>query len=671
MHTNAMGKKKSDDTLIARRFFEAKAFLDAETEALLVEHLATCNRLTRTLFARSIAQGLPAKDIYSRELSLKLAPELAALNVDQANIVSRSVVAMRRRAIGAAKFRAERATKLVNACQTKMDALESALTGLQGPRTPAEIDVGFARRQTGAQRIRAKIELHRAAKLEQMAIRRQAQHEVDSGLAPVCFGGAGLAAQRHGIGDMGCAFKTVAVWKASWECARDGTYFFEGNGVALGRNRNVKAEVSAGTASLRIRLSDASAERLMEGKARAAGISAEEFKASPNPNHGTARMACRFLGVELAALGKRQLERLSQLATALNLNGDDAVPVAWTISWAWETKPGGEVARRFKFHASWVEHRDVATRLDNGAVGFQVEGDQMHWAWVDRSGNPAKNRKAADGARLAWHGSMPIGSQLMPERRRLQVDREAAMALARIALARACPCALEAVAIPLRRLELGLKDSAKAMPVHLDVRPELGDAVAQANARLGVSTIGVGASYAAEIGFAKFGACDGLSPASAAAIVIGRAALPSQSTRTVKDIQGEAVHKRWDGPPAWAAAAKATPAKRSRMRKSSRQQSMVGKSWNDLKAFSENLGKDRSIWGSKLKGYRTSCRAGQQRPANAAQPKASGLDGGGPRQSRGMGARGGKAAHQQAGVMSPTIQTKRLKGTPSEPPSTT
>lgn len=495
MHTNAMGRKKANDSILARRFFEAKAFLDSDSEALLVEHLAMCNRLTRTLFNRSIAQKIPATDISSREASLALAPELAALNVDQANLVSRAVVAKRKRAVGLAKHRVEDATRIVKSHRLKIEALERVLMGLQGlqgPQAPAESDAIYARRAAGAAQIAAKIARRRQAMREQTQTQRQAQHEVDSGLAPVCFGSSKLAAQRHDVGAKGSAFKSAKDWKEAWDIARNGSYFFEGNSVAAGRNRSVKAEVGAGGAvSLRVRLSEQRAELLMVGWAKDAGIAMEEFMTGAD--HSPARMACRFLKVDLSAKGKRQLELLDALATALTQEGDAATTVAWTISWAWEPKPDGAMARRFKFRASWAQPVEEATDAANGAVGFQVSDGSLRWAWVDRSGNPAKGRKTANGSELPWHGSMPVGAADMRQGRRLQLEREAAIALARIAAQRQCPCAVEEVSIPLRRLELGLKHSTAPKPVNLEVRRELSQAIELAAARFGVRTIGVGA----------------------------------------------------------------------------------------------------------------------------------------------------------------------------------
>ena len=515
-------------------FAQGRLDLDTDGQALLSELLASLNRATRTVLARSLRDGIDRREI-REPLALESGCFPEALASAQRRLALRKAGDLRKTAQAKDLWAGRERLEIAKACGKKIARKREEIAGLRkemsalrkSPLARPEARRNLAERILRERQGLAKT-LERKARLE--AAGNKSLERAKSGDGRVCFGGRNLLGQRERIGPPpggpgggqpsernGSPFATLGAWESAWSEARDGAFLLEGSKNAASRNDHAKFGPATGI--LRIRLTEAQAERRMEALARERGIPLEDFLGKIK--YSPLRMACRFLEARLEFRGKRQEARLARLASILEAEVDAAVPVSWRIG---RETIGGKTV--FQARAQWLEPEPEAKDWGLGALGADINAWGIAWAAAKSDGNLARP-KTADG--LPCFGSISVRWGETSEQA-THAARIAAKELVALAKERSLPIVLEDLDFAAKKRSLRYEEGARAKALSGFAYRKLIESIRARAAKEGVPVRFACPSWTSVLGFAKYGRRNGLSPDQAAALAIARKGLGLKGT---------------------------------------------------------------------------------------------------------------------------------------------
>ncbi len=587
-------------------------------EAFLAELLSGLNRATRTALARSLRAGIPWTEIRENwAIAAGCFPQ--EMTSAQRKLALRKAQDLRKTANAKAKWAGQERLELSKACESKLAKLRDELDSLGKERakgTPFAKPGSERALSERAAKLRQAIRAVAARRDRLAAAGRRSLELGRSGTASVCLGSRKLLGQRELLEQADSPFGSEAAWREAWDLARDGGFLLEGEAAAAGKNRHAKFGPSAGI--LRIRLTEAQAERRMAAKALELGVPLGDLKGKMR--YSPLRMECRFLEVRLEFAGKRQTARLERLSERLEApaKSEGSAPVGWRIRT--EVRDGKRV---FFARAEWREAEPAARDLGLGALGADINAWGIAWAAAKADGNLAVSRRKEGPPHF---GSIRMDWREASETKAAHAARVAAKALVALAKGRMLPIVLEDLDFSAKRRSLRYEEGVRAKGLSGFAYRKLIEAIRARAAKEGVIVRFADPSWTSAAGFAKYGRRNGLNPDQAAALAIARKALGLRGAKARSVRRGGEkimVFDRTERIPNLRISASAP---RSR-----------GQGSEPERVLSSLLGRDRREWGARLKGLGSP--PGARAPASSPEgvppsPGSSGSEG------RGRAARG-------------------------------
>ncbi len=583
-----------------------------------MELLSSLNRATRTVLARSLRAGLAWTEI--REdwaLSAGCFPQ--EMTSAQRSLALRKAQDLRKAANAKAKWAGQERLELSKACEAKLAKLRDELSSRQQASAKGNpFAKPNAQRESSerAAKLRQAIRAVAARRDRLTAAGRRSLDLARAGKASACLGSRKLLGQRDLLERADSPFGSEDAWREAWESARDGSFLLEGKAAAASKNDHAKLDPATGL--LRIRLTEAQAERRMAAKALELGIPLGDLKGKMK--YSPLRMACRFLETRLEFAGKRQLDRQRRLSERLSAGkgSEDFAPVGWRIRA--ESKNGKRI---FFARAEWQEAEPPARDLGLGALGADLNAWGIAWAAAKADGNLAVSRKKEG---LPHFGNLRMDWREASEAKATHAARVAAKALVALAKERMLPIVLEDLDFSAKRRSLRYEEGVRAKGLSGFAYRKLIEAIRSRAAREGVIVRFADPAWTSAVGFAKYGRRNGLNPDQAAALAIARKALGFRGAKEKAVRRGGkkiSVFDRTERIPHLRASAFPP---RSR-----------GNGSEPERILSSLLGRDRREWGARLKGLGSP--PGARAPASSPEgvppsPGSSGSEG------RGRAARG-------------------------------
>lgn len=421
---------------------------------------------------------------------------------------------------------------------------------------------------------------------DKRGIAKRLSSAIERGHVSLCFGSKKLLAQRPTETNReSTPFSTVTDWRAHWNAARDGQWWSVGH--AKKPQGNPEVQWLPDTNGLRLRLTDMLAHRRMDE--RDVPRSGTEQKFMPM------RMQCRFVTVSGVDFVSHRGAARAALVDAIGKHQPVTMRVLSRLqedgSRAWYVQASVEVP------ADSVEGRPVTREA--GVIGVDLNARGVAWCAVTPNGNRMPNQ----------HGFMPWNLKGLSEGGRKQVVGTTVAQVVRCAERLRVTVAIESLDFRVRKAAMRANIANRRYNEMLSSMPtsQFEQLMSRACDRHRLTMYSVNPSYSSVGGFAKFGRAARMNADTSAAWWLARQALYGSAWKS----EGVQTHvRKFDERLVF-------PQMPNRM------QSMKvadGLQWKDV---ARGLGKNRKLWGARLKNLLTQVEAAsrsEEQPALATTP---------------------------------------------------
>lgn len=575
--------------------FEARLFVDAALDALLAENAAhwswglrkawsLLNRQKLTeaqVYAELVKHGLTSHQVgslliaaqgkYKALVALKKTePQQLELAVDQRE---RALAAKRKKIASlqkrAAKLKLKRETWAPRPGKQRSGRYLEVLRKLRDIEAELRFCLNWVKQKESVLRDKR----GKAARLKA---------DLAAGHVRLCFGSKKLLAQRPTAANAASTtFDSQEAWRTAWDAARGGQWWSVGE--AKKPQGNAEVQWNPVTRQLRIRLTDKLAHRRMDE--RGVPRSGTQQKFMP------LRMQCRFVTMEGVDFGSHKEAARKALVAAIGQQ-----PVTMRVlyrlqpdgSRAWYVQASVDVPSGF-------EALHPVTR-ERGVLGLDLNARGVAWCAV----KPDGNRLAGQHGFIAWR------LQGLGEAERKQVIGTTVAQLVRHARRLSMALAIESLDFTVRKAALRANSVNQRYNEMLSSMPtaQFEELMARACERQHLTLYSVNPSYSSVGGFTKYGCANRLDADVSAAWWLARQALYGSVWKTdgvrsyVRKVNERLVF----------------PLMANRMQS---MKASEGLKWRDV---ARGLGKNRRLWGKRLKQMLCPVEAAsgsQEQPASA------------------------------------------------------
>jgi hypothetical protein len=394
--------------------------------------------------------------------------------------------------------------------------------------------------------------------------------DIEAGRYSLCFGSKKLLAQRPTAYNRDTTpFTTLDDWRKAWDVARSGQWWSVGK--TYKPQGNAEVQWLPETKQLRLRLTDKVAHSRMDAR----GVPRAGGKQSDMPK----RMQCRFLvldnvdfishkGLSSAAL-KGASGRLPVTMRILSRLQDDGT-VAWYVQASVEVPTGFAP--------------ETARSREGGVMGLDLNARGVAWSVV----KPDGNQRVVDGK--PQRGFVSWDLKVLSDASRKQVVGTVVLELAEKAQQLGVAVAVENLDFATKKLTMRAGAVSKRYNEMLSslASSQFAEMVVRACEKRRVKLYRVNPSYSSLGGYAKYGRLNRCNADEAAALWLGRQALLGTVWKTegalnyVKKQDERLVFPH-------------LPATRMQSMKA-----LAGVQWKDV---ARGLGKNRQLWGAKLRTW--------------------------------------------------------------------